>query len=179
MKYDVVVYARRLGELRINARLVGEKKLYCQKLGQHLFVDENCFPGIRKYTLDPLREYGADSLACGDIEGIESITLIEINLLWGGAHREIEIRKANDIFAALAARQRELPEHPRIIKAVFKVKFADSKTPRSVTVRPPNIAQYTRDSDAALVEQWLELRGFIVHEEVTEHEAAAQAVAGS
>ena len=105
------------------------------------------------------------SLARGDIDGIESITLTEVDLLWGGAHREIEIRKADGVFAALAARQRELPEHPRIIKAVFKVKFADSGTPRSVKLRPSNIAEYTRDSDAALVEQWLNLRGFINREE--------------
>ncbi|GIW55527.1 MAG: hypothetical protein KatS3mg082_1931 [Nitrospiraceae bacterium] len=178
LKHDVVVYDRRLGELRVNARLVGEKRLYCQQFGKHLFGDETCFPSTSKYTLEPLREYGADALACGDVPGIEWITLTEVHLFWGGAQREIEIRKALDVFAALSERQRELPEHPRIIKAVFKVKFADSKTPRSVTIRPSNIATYTRDSDAALVEQWLELRGFIVHEETTQHEAVTEILAG-
>ncbi|GIW56162.1 MAG: hypothetical protein KatS3mg082_2566 [Nitrospiraceae bacterium] len=178
LKHDVVVYDRRLGELRVNARLVGEKRLYCQQFGKHLFGDETCFPSTSKYTLEPLREYGADALACGDVQGIEWITLTEVHLFWGGAQREIEIRKALDVFAALSERQRELPEHPRIIKAVFKVKFADSKTPRSVTIRPSNIATYTRDSDAALVEQWLELRGFIVHEETTQHEAVTEILAG-
>ncbi len=78
LKYDVVVYDRQLGELRINARLVGEKKLYRQLFGKHLFGDENCFPGTAKYTLEPLRDAGADSLACFDIEGIESIVLTEV-----------------------------------------------------------------------------------------------------
>lgn len=179
LKYDVVVYDRRLGELRIGARLVGERKLYRQKLGKYLFGDEDCFPGTKKYTLDPLRELGADSLACGDVDGIEWIALAEVDLLWGGAYREIEIRKADDVFAALAARQRELPEHPRIIKAVLQVKFADSRAPRSVRLRPSNVAEYTRDSDAALVEQWLNLRGFINREEATEDEAVAETVAGA
>jgi hypothetical protein len=175
LKYDVVVYDRRLGELRINARLVGEKKLYRQLFGKHLFDDENCFPGTAKYTLEPLREYGADALACGDIDGIESIVLTEVDFAWGGAHGEVEIRKAADVFAALESRGRSMPERARIIKAVFKVKFADSNTPRSVKIRPCNIAEYTRDSDAGLLEQWLQLRGFIINEEAGQHVAAAVA----
>lgn len=179
LKYDVVVYDRQLGELRINARLVGEKKLYRQQFGRHLFGDENCFPGTAKYTLEPLREYGADSVACGDIDGIESIVLTEVHFFWGGSQGEIEIRKAADVFAALEARGRQMPERARIIKAVFKVKFADSNTPRSVKIRPSNIAEYTRDCDAAVLEQWLSLRGFIVNEEAGVHGTVAQAVAGA
>lgn len=179
LKYDVVVYDRQLGELRINARLVGEKKLYRQQFGKHLFGDENCFPGTAKYTLEPLREYGADSLACGDTEGIESIVLTEVHYFWGGAQSEVEIRKAADVFAALEARGRQMPERARIIKAIFKVKFADSNTPRSVKIRPSNIAEYTRDCDAAVLEQWLSLRGFIVNEEAGAHGTVAQAVAGA
>lgn len=178
LKYDVLVYDRQLGELRINAQLVGEKKLYCEKLGQHLFGDSGCFPGTRKYTLEPLREMGADALSCGDVEGIESITLTEVDFYWGGGHGEIEIRKAGDLFAALAAREGHLPTGPRILKAVFKVKFEDSKTPRTVKIRPGNVAEYTRDSDAALIEQWLTLRGFILQAEANEHAAAAEALAG-
>lgn len=178
LKYDVLVYDRQLGELRINAQLVGEKKLYCEKLGQHLFGDSGCFPGTRKYTLEPLREMGADALSCGDVEGIESITLAEVDFYWGGGHGEIEIRKAGDLFAALAAREGHLPTGPRIFKAVFKVKFEDSKTPRTVKIRPGNVAEYTRDSDAALIEQWLTLRGFILQAEANEHAAAAEALAG-
>jgi hypothetical protein len=177
LKYDVVVFDRQLGELRINARLVGEKALYRRLFGEHLFGDENCFPGTAKYTLEPLREYGADALACGDIDGIESIVLTEVHFLWGGTHREIEIRKAADVFAALEARGRKVPEKARIIKAIFKVKFADSKTPRSVKIRPSNIAEYTRDSDAAVLEEWLTFRGFIVNEEAGAN--VAQTVAGT
>jgi hypothetical protein len=156
---------------------VGEKKLYRQLFGKHLFDNENCFPGTAKYTLEPLRENGADALACGDIEGIESIVLTEVHFAWGGAQGEVEIRKASDVFAALEARGRTMPEEARIIKAVFRVKFEDSKTPRSVKIRPSNIAEYTRDSDADLLERWLQLRGFIINEEAGQHVAAAMASA--
>ena len=179
LKYDVVVYDRRLGELRINARLVGEKRKYRELFGEHLFGDKDCFPGTAKYTLDPLRELGADAVACGDVEGIESIVLTEVHFFWGGPQGEIEIRKAADVFAALEARGRAMPERARIIKAVFKVKFEDSKTPRSVKIRPSNIAEYTRDHDASVIEQWLGLRGFLVNEEAGQNVAVVQAVASA
>ncbi len=179
LKYDVVVYNRKLGELRINARLVGEKKKYRELFGEHVFGDKDCFPDTAKYTLGPLREYGADALACGDVNGIESIVMTEIDFYWGGPQGEIEIRKAADVFAALEARGREIPEKARIIKAVFKMKFTDSKTPRCVKIRPSNIAEYTRDHDAAMIEDWLRLRGFLLNEEAGQNVAVAQAVAGS
>lgn len=179
LKYDVVVYDRRLGELRINAQLVGEKNLYREKIGHHFFSDSGCFPGTRKYTLEPLRELEIDALACGDVEGIESISLTEVDFYWGGAHGEVEVRKAGDLFAALATRKGHFPSSPRIVKAVFRVKFADSKTPRSVKIRPGNIAEYTRDSDALLIEQWLALRGFILHEESVQHETTAASLANA
>lgn len=179
IKYDVAVYDRQLGELRINAVLVGEKNLYCQKLGKYLFGDEDCFPGKKKYTLEPLREDGADALACFDIEGIESITLTEIEFRWGGAYNARDVKKADDIFADLEERDRQLPEGGRITKAVFKVKFADSKTPRSVKIKPSNVAQYTRDTDAALVERWLTLRGFMVPKAPSEHEPLEEVLVGT
>lgn len=162
IKYDVVVYDRRLQELRINAELVGEKKLYSRLIGQYFFTGPDCFPGTNKYSMEPLREAGEDSLSCGDIDGIEWIRLTEVSFYWGGPHGEIEVRKSGDLFASLAARGGQLPDRPRILKAAFKVKFLDSKTPRSVTIRPSNVAQYSRDADAQLIERWLELRGFIL-----------------
>jgi hypothetical protein len=41
------------------------------------------------------------------------------------------------------------------------VKFTGTKRPRSVTIRPPNMAKYDRDDDSDVVETWLALRGFI------------------
>lgn len=180
IKYDIAVYDCRRGELRINASLVGEKKLYCQKFGDHFFGDEDCFPATRKFTLEPLRTLGADSLACGDIEGIDSITLVEVTNAWGGQYRAIDIRRATDIFADLASQSRSLPEGGELTKAVFKIQFSDAKTPRTVTVKLSNIARYTRDSDAALVERWLELRGFsVLRAQEDEYESALPALANA
>jgi len=178
-KHDVLVYTPAIGELRMNARSKGEKQLYCETFGFHLFGDENFFPGAGKYTLEPLRTDGEASLVCTDVEGMDWVKLKEVRFLWGGAETEIEIRKANDIFAALATGQRTMPAKPRIIRASFQVKFSDSRTPRMVTIRPSNIAEYTRDDDSAVVEEWLSRRGFIQLERTEDHEEAAAALASS
>jgi hypothetical protein len=159
-KHDVVVYVQSNGELRLNASSVRDKDQYRRLFGLHLFGHEDHFPAKgQKFTLDPLRSAGAESLHCADIEGIESIHLTELTFIWGGAHGEIEIRKADDLFEAFASRERELPRVP-LGGAKFRVKFADSKTPRSVSVRPPVNTSLTRDDDSRLVEDWMQRRGF-------------------
>ena len=162
-KHDVVVYNPVVGELRVNAVTKGEKDLYRRKFGLHLFGDEDHFPdSLKKYTLEPLQVHGKAALACADVEGIDSIHLTEVTYFWGGAYNEMEIRRASDIFAALEARERELLSNVRISGAKFRVKFSDSKTPRSVNVRPPNVATFTRDDDGKHVEEWLRQREFLV-----------------
>ena len=163
-KHDVVVYNQVLGELRMNAASQGEKELYQAAFGLRLFGSEEYFPGTAKYTLEPLRHDAEASLVCNDVDGMEWAKLTEIRYYWGGAEGEVEIRRAEDILAALARRNSKIPggPHPRIVRATFRAKFADSKTPRSVCIRPSNIAQYSRDADGALVEQWLTKRGFIL-----------------
>ena len=137
----MVVYNQVLGELRVNAASKGEKELYKTEFGRHLFGSEDHFPGSAKYTLEPLRRDGHASLVCSDIDGMEWARLTEIRYYWGGSEGEIEIRKAADIFAALGDGRGRIPDgpHPPIVRAVFDVKFADSKTPRSVGIQPSNI----------------------------------------
>ena len=160
-KYDVLKYDQGLGELSVNAE--GNKKLvalYRELFGELLFGDPKRFPNTAKYTLAPLQDDGADALICSDVEGIDTITLKEVQILWGGPQGEIEIRRAKDLFEALKGRKKELPKG-RLVKASFLVKFTDAKTPRTVTIRPQNIASYTRDSDSSVVEAWLTARGFV------------------
>lgn len=178
-KHDVLVYESSIGELRINAASKWEKDLYRRKFGLHLFGGEDFFPGTGKYTLEPLRTDGPAALVCTDVDGMEWVKLKEIHFFWGGSENEIEIRKASDVFAAFEARGRTLPAKGRIIRASFQVKFSDSKTPRTVTIRPSNIAQYTRDDDSAVVEEWLVKRGFIVTNRQEDHEGTVASMAGT
>jgi hypothetical protein len=179
LKPDVVVYSTQIGELRVNARSKGEKQLYRAKFGKHLFGNEDIFPGTEKYTLDPLREMGEDSLAPGDIDGIDWVKLREVQFFFGGNPWEVVTRRSDDYFALLKSRDKPFPAGGRIIKATFQVKFSDAKTPRSVVIKPSNIAQFRRDDDSVLVEQWLEARGFIINGEVEDSEQPQAVLAGN
>ncbi len=160
-KDDLVVYNPALGELKVNARSKGEKDLYRRMFGLHLFGSDNYFPGTGKYTLDPLRTDGAGSLVCSDVPGLKKVVLREVHFFRGGPENEVEIRRANDLFAAYEATSRGLPTKPRIVRAKFQVKFDGSTAPRMVTIKPSNIATYKRDSDGEIVDQWLSRRGFV------------------
>ena len=178
LKYDVVVYSPPIRELQIHARSKGEVKLYQRAFAKHLFGNEDIFPGTEKYTLEPLRESGDDSLALGDIEGIDWVKLREVQFFFGGNPWEVVTQKSEDLFALFKAREKEFPEGGRIIRATFRVKFSDSKTPRSVVIKPSNIAQFTRDDDSVVVEKWLEARGFIIAGGIDESEQPEAVLAG-
>ena len=171
-KFDVLVLDPADGELRINARNKGEKKEYRKVFGRHLYNDEGFFSVENKYTLEPLREKGEDAIA--PVEGMDEVFLTEVDFFWGGSFSEKEIRKADDVFGAYKARSRTFPSKPRIVKACFRVTFSDSDRPRTVTIKPPNEAQYTRDADSVIVEKWLKARGFIVKKGKAKHEPAAE-----
>ncbi|HZV00097.1 MAG TPA: hypothetical protein VFF73_25495 [Planctomycetota bacterium] len=155
-KHDLVVYTPELGELRVNAETKGEKELYRAKFGEHLFGDVSYFLGVsHRYTLDPLRS--DTSLACGDVPGIDWVHLVEITISHGGEQDEVEVRRARDVYKVFGGKL----DRGKLISARFRVKFADSAKPRSVTVRLPNVAMFTRDDDGRRVEEWLKRRGFI------------------
>lgn len=162
-RYDVIVYNKALGEIRINANTKGEKKLYCQQFGLHLFGDPEFFPGTGKYTLEPLMKNGKAALVCSDIEGVEWVKLEEIQYGFHGDNAEKVTRAADDLFESWKKLEKPpIPEKATLFRAKFAFKFADADKPRSVTIRPSNIAQCTRDEDALLVDEFLQAREFIV-----------------
>lgn len=173
-RFDVLVLDPKDGELRINARNKGEKKEYRKVFGTHLYGDENFFSVENRYTLEPLRTIGEDALA--PVDGMDEAVLTEIHFAWGGSLHETEIRKADDVFAAYAGRSAAFPNRPKIAKARFRITFSDSETSRSVTIKPPNEAQYTRDADSVIVESWLKARKFIVNKEQPKRAKAAEQV---
>jgi hypothetical protein len=161
-KHDVVLFDAKRDELGINAAGRKEKKLYCELFGEHLFGERDYFPSDKKYTLEPLKRDGPSALVCSDVDGLENVSLVELWFFHGGTYTEIEIRKATDVFAALAARKRTIPPAARLSRAVFSVQFAGAPRPRKFTIRPTNITEYTRDEDSELLERWMQKRGFIL-----------------
>jgi hypothetical protein len=160
---DLAIYNRAFGELRINAKSAKEKALYCRLLGRHLFGSEDCFPTGVKYSLEPLREFGFDALAPGDIDGIRDVKLVELCL--GDPDERygvITIRKGDDLFHWAQGRNKDIHIERRLISATFKLQMFGRKSELAVTVRPPNVAMYSRGPIAATIEAWLTQRGFII-----------------
>ena len=160
-QHDVLVYDPRSNDIAIQGETVGERKLYLAVLGRHLFGDEEHFPLAERFTLDPLVEGGAEALQCEDIEGLEQIRMVEFRRQWGGAYKEMEIRRASDIFAAFGSRGQSIGRGGRLVAAVMKVKVRRSPKERSVTIRLPSNAKYERNEDGALIEAWMAKRGFM------------------
>lgn len=159
---DLVIYDAVHNELRINAGSIGDLKEYRAQFGAHLFGDEGRFVFAEKYTLEPLKQDPRSALACRDVAGIESVALREVEYSWGGAFDHVEIHRADGLLNALALIRRTIEAEAHIRKAVFKVKLTGEKKARSVTVKAGNKSGYNRGEEAALIEQWLRARGFVL-----------------
>lgn len=167
-KHDVVVYDTSQGELRMNCCGKRELELFRKAFGLHLFGKEEFFPGTGKYRLKPLLK-GRGCLACLDIEGMESVTLKEVQFLFGGKPWQRVTRASDDIYGLVEKEKLFWPgDAERIKRATFEIKFAGSKKPRRVTIIPSNKAQYGRDDDSGIIENWLKERGFIGEDDENE-----------
>jgi len=175
-RHDVLIYDERSGEIGVHATTKGERNLYLRTLGKFLFTGEEHFPPAGKFTLDPLVAHGSAALNVMDIEGISRVRLIEYRRYWGGTYSETEIRKAEDVFAALAQRSPATLAGGRLVSATFKVTFDGQEKDRTVTIRPPGIARFERNDDSELIEHWLRERDFILTGQDTDDDEAATAV---
>jgi hypothetical protein len=160
MMYDVLVYDTETDDLGLHVETRWQERMYLSGIGQHIFRNPEYFPSARILTLDPIIKHGADALHCADVSGMQEVKLIEVNRKWNNAQHEIDIKRADDIFA-LGDRAHSFLGNGTLTKLVFRVWFEGVDKPRSVTVRWPNVTKYERDSDSELIEKWLTLRGFI------------------
>ncbi|QYY34640.1 hypothetical protein [Ruficoccus sp. ZRK36] len=169
-KYDLVIYDSLTEELRINAKTDAQREHYRKQFGFYLFGRENHFPGRNKYTLAPLLRDGEAALFSGDIPEIESVRLVELSYYLDDDSPEVRTHKANDVFAALARHRQEIPKNIRPLKATFRLTFRGHDRPRTVTIKPSNVALYTRDGDERIIQDWLNRREFIIPDKVKGHE---------
>jgi hypothetical protein len=169
-EYDVLVYNRRTGELRVHGCNPREVEMLRWTFGKHVFNDPDFFPGGARFTLAPLVNDGRRSLACRDIGGIEDITLIEVQSLTGGRDWLRQTHHAEDLFNAIEHERVVLPAAECLVRASFLVRFSDSKKRRTIKILGSNKLSVVRDGDTVLMERWLDARGFIMKRVVEEPE---------
>lgn len=166
-RYDAVVLDTARGELRVSATSRWQKELYRRVFGRRLFGTEAFFPSGDKYTLAPLIEDGPAALACFDVPGLLSVTLVRLEYTEPSRRGTGTAKWADDLFAAMREEAWRVPDGARLTKAGFQARLAGTRSPRSVTISPPNIAKYTLDCDGMAsrrngrpTRQWDLLRSF-------------------
>lgn len=158
--HDIVIYNIEQDELRMNCCSPHELKVFKRIFGSCLFGDANYFPGEAKYTLDPLVRDGRNSLTCVDVQGMEKVTLKEVEITHDLGPKHRETHKADDIFHLVEEKKVFWPIKGWVSKATFEIRFTGSGKSRKVTLLPSNKLILTRDSDAPIVHDWLHRRSF-------------------
>jgi hypothetical protein len=159
--YDVLFYDTDSDLLALHADAKWLRDLYRQCVGLYAFGNPKYFGGGEWLTLDPLFLDGPPCCNCADVEGIDEVKLVEVQRHWFNKLHEIDVKKADDVFVALGDRWYSFMSGGRLTRAVFKVWFTGIGKPRSVTLRPENIAKYDQQTDSEPIGQWLTERGFV------------------
>jgi hypothetical protein len=161
-RYDVLKYDARRGELAVNCCGQRERRILLRLFGGCLFGRPDFFPTTAKYTLAPLMLQGRNCLACGDVPGLERVSLTEVELHSEDEPRHREIRQAKDLFKLIEAGRFAWPPYAHQIKrATFEVKFWRAARPRRFTIVPCNRVLYGREEDSHTLEKLMRARGFI------------------
>ena len=158
-KDDLVVYSPERDELRINAKTKGEHELYRTAFGYFLHGFENYFRESKTYSLEPLRDLGADALECNDIPGIAKVVLKQLE--WEFPKNNLrKMIAADDLFACELAECSVLPQDATLTQAAFTVFVEATAKPVEIRIKPPNVIRLGKQSGIDCVHHWLSARGF-------------------
>lgn len=160
--HDVAIYDRLHNVIALHNASRGKKErgMYLGAMGELLFDDAEYFSDDQIFTLEPLRELGADALACADVSGIDEIRLVEIKVQYGGPKKYTKMFRSTDLFASFAETGDCFPSTGRLVSAKFEITFSNANRPRTVLISLPSQANYERNEDAHTIELWMRLRGF-------------------
>jgi hypothetical protein len=159
--YDVVFYDRIRDELGIRASgTKGEKTLYRETIGDHIFNNWDYFDGNHKFTLEPLAKDGIASLVCSDVDGLDQVTLKAYGHRLNDEHSATDWHASENLFHTMAELKRTMPPASDLTKAVFLMKLTNVQKPRSLTIKLPNRVMYLRDDESHVIDKWLSKRGF-------------------
>lgn len=167
---DFAVFDKLIGELRINAETSSQRDIYRRIIGKFIFDNENLFPDGERYSLEPLLEYGRKCLSASQIPGLRSVECCGVKMLLPGHEPEEISSRRRNVIDVLDRRIMMLKaagfSEIRLTEAKFRMLFTDSHRERMVTIKPPNVAVFSRDGDAPIVEHFMAANGFITNQDV-------------
>ncbi|MDD5697389.1 MAG: hypothetical protein PHH77_02125 [Victivallaceae bacterium] len=159
-RFDIVILRPKISEIRlaIYRKAPWIVEAYRSIFGYVFYGDREFFSGDDVFTLEPLVKDSEKALECKEIEGMESVTLVQCK--FATAKGEIAAIHGDLAMQVISGLKLKLLENAKIISAKFRVKFTDSKAVRMVKIKAGNLAEFKYDDDGRKIEEWLIKRGF-------------------
>jgi hypothetical protein len=159
-RFDIAVLRPKIAEIRlaIYRKAPWIVEAYRTMFGYVFYGDREFFSGDDVFTLEPLMTSRAKALSCKEVDGMESVTLVQCK--FATAKKEIAAVHGDLAMKIVGGLKLELLEGAKIVSAKFRVKFTDSRAERMVTVKAGNMAEFKYDDDGRKIEKWLIEKGF-------------------
>jgi hypothetical protein len=162
-EYDVLLIDLPAGVIGLNLANKSKRQMekFLQVFGDNLLGPGNGYAPAIRYSFAPLWRDGADSMRCDDIPGMEWVRATEWSWHRVGVKLVRTHNAGTDLFEEMeAGNVVAITPATQFVMVKFEIKFANHPKPRVVVLRGTNTAEYTRDEDAPVVEEWLLRRGF-------------------
>jgi len=161
-EYDIIIYNRIHGDLKIRYSNKKTIEVLRSVFGRLFFGGADYFTARGMFFLDRFREPECSFVASTIVSGIGAVVLEEVcYLLPGGCDLTIH-EKSSNLLHCLRECSSVVPAKAILVdSAHLGFKFEGSQQYRSVKLTVPNKANYARESDAWLVEQWLRKAGLM------------------
>lgn len=157
---DSVTYDNRTFTLKVHAQAPAEKAFYRMEFAQALFGDANHFPDDNRYTLDVLRERGADALVL--VPGVSEARWTDVWIATLDDERYVTKHGSTDLAATIRRHAQPVLTGGKLLRAGIVLKYGEKGRARKLWIRPPNVAIYDRHRDAEATERFLAANGIIV-----------------
>lgn len=171
---DVIRYDPAAGELGLHLQKHAKwlSEAIRTTFSLRIFHRPHLFSGERRYTLLPIQRHGRAAIDCDGFPTIDSVDLAELEFSYGDDLHYRVVHKATDVFAALETQAVAISQQPVPSAAKLKVVLTDG-SPRTVSLRAPNVAVYQRDGDDDVIGAFLLERGFILPDDAHERDQVA------
>lgn len=157
-RHDSLLYDRQTGILRIHARFQAQRLAYRETLGRVLFNDAGYFRECPTYTLEPLRSGGGVLTL---VSGMTEVQVTEACIEQGVDGISRQTLKGSDLLEMLAGRGSADVAGGRIVRAHFSIKYESGGRARTLRVSLPNVAEYDRERDGAVVDAFLRMNHLV------------------
>lgn len=159
--YDVVVFDRTTGMLKVNSR-DRLHELYRQAFSDFYFGDLTFFVKRDIFNLDPLRSSSLSAVSTEGAAGVSHVDLFSVcyTVMDNFLPKQFVVSRRN-WYATTTGDEAPVPtDADKINYATFEVKYPYHKVPRRCRVDAGNVLSYSRDDEAKAFESFLVARGF-------------------